>query len=201
MRRLWLLALSLPIAVSGCGGLSNAPPPVVQSATEVSRSAEQDGKFISLVGPRRQHAEPFLGVPGTNFFALRSWIDARTGETAHQLYVEDSYFGAKRTWQAAHDKAGAELRFIAISQNEITCGAGCSYAEEFAAALPEALLRANPPGLTVTFAAKAGDQKTVTVPGELIQKQLAAVDAARPTLPRPVAVSAPAPPTPNPPPR
>jgi hypothetical protein len=177
------LAPAVLLALSACGGLSSAPPPVVQSATEVMKSVEQDGKFISLVGPRRAHAEPFLGVPGTNFFALRSWIDTRTGETAHQLYVEDSYFGEKRNWVAARDKAGAELRFVSISVNEITCGAGCSYAEEFAAVLPEALLRASPQGLTVGFAAKAGEKKTIAVLGELIQKQLAAVDGTRATLP------------------
>src|SRR5207302_10785920 len=135
MRRFQLLAPALLIALAGCGSLSSAPPPVVQSATEVTRSVEQDGKFISLVGPRRQHAEPFLGVPATNFYALRSWIDTRNGEMAHQLYVEDSYFAGKRNWNEARDKAGAELRFVPISVNEITCGAGCSYAEEFAAVL------------------------------------------------------------------
>src|SRR5437763_6672878 len=111
MRTFQLLAPALLIVLAGCGALSSAPPPVIQSATEVSRSIEQDGKFIGLVGPRRTHAEPFLGVPGTNFFALRSWIDTRNGETAHQLYVEDSYFGGKRNWDAARDKAGGELRF------------------------------------------------------------------------------------------
>src|SRR5437870_809332 len=159
-----LLPPALLLALSACGGLSSAPPVAVQSATEVTRSVEQDGKFIGLVGPRRPHAEPFLGVPGTNYYTLRSWIDTRNGETAHQLYVEDSYFGGKRNWNEARDKAGAELRFVAISINEITCGAGCSYAEEFAAALPEALLRANPQGLTVSFAAKSGDRTTIAVP-------------------------------------
>src|SRR5438105_15336045 len=130
-----LLAAALLPALAGCAGSSGAPPPRAQPATEVTRSIEQDGKFISLVGPQRQHAEPFLGVPGTNFYALRSWVDTRTGETAHQLYVTDSYFGAERNWNAARDGKGQELRFIAISKNEITCETGCPYAEEFAAAL------------------------------------------------------------------
>jgi hypothetical protein len=192
-----LLAPALLLALSACGGLSNAPPPVVQSATEVSKSVEQDGKFISLVGPRRPHAEPFLGVPGTNYYALRSWIDTRNGETAHQLYVEDSYFGDKRNWNEARDQAGAALRFVPISLNEITCGAGCSYAEEFAAVLPEALLRTNPQGLSVMFTAKSGEKKTIAVPAELIQKQLAAIDATRAPLPKTAAAAA-APSTPSP---
>src|SRR5260370_41406596 len=116
-----LLPAALLLALAGCAGSSSAPPRSIESATEVTRSVEQDGKFISLVGPRRQHAEPFLGVPSTNFYALRSWLDTRNAEAAHQLYVEDSYFGAKRNWEAARDKAGGKLRFVEISDNEITC--------------------------------------------------------------------------------
>src|SRR6266704_2604783 len=101
MRALRLLALGVLIALNGCGTLSNAPPPSIEPATGVARSVEQDGRFISLVGPRRPHGEPFLGVPGTNYFLLRSLIDTRNGEISHQLYVEDSYFGDKRSWNAA----------------------------------------------------------------------------------------------------
>jgi hypothetical protein len=179
------LALSLLVALGGCAAQSGMVPPIAAPAAEVLRTVEQDGKFLAFVGPRRQHAEPFLGVPSTNFFALRSWIDARTGETVHQLYVEDSYGGAEHRWNAARDGAGRELRFVEISRNEITCDNGCSYAEEFAAALPEELLLASPTGLTVGFSAESGAQKTIVVPAELIQKQLAAIAAAR--TPRPAA--------------
>jgi len=177
-----LLGLALLVALSGCGAASvpvtSGPP-----ATEVTRSVEQDGKFIALVGPRRQHAEPFLGVASTNFYVLRSWVDTRTGETVHQLYVSDSYAGAERKWNAARDGQGLDLRFVEISRNEITCERGCSYAEEFAATLPEALLQASAGGLTVTFFASTGARMTITVPGELVQKQLAAVAAVRPARP------------------
>ncbi len=134
--------------------------------------------------PRRSSASP------APISIAAQLIDTRNGETVHQLYVEDSYFGAKREWNAASDKAGAVLRFVPISLNEITCDNGCSYAEEFGAELPEALLRANPQGLTVTFSAKSGAKTTITVPGELIAKQLAATDMARATLPK-VAAAAP----------
>src|SRR5438552_8700321 len=177
-----LCAAALLAALAGCTGPAGAPAAGVPE-TAVSRTAEPGGRFVALVGPRRQHAEPFLGVPGTNFFALRSWIDTRTGEIAHQLYVEDSYFGGERNWQAARDKAGQALRFIAISKNEVTCEQGCSYAEEFAVALPDALLRANPQGLALTVSAKAGEAKTIAVAGELVGRQLAAVDQARASLP------------------
>ena len=167
----------------GCAAQSGGPTTAAAPATGVTRSVEQGGKFIALVGPRREHAEPFLGVPSTNFYALRSWIDTRTGEAVHQLYVEDSYFGAERNWNAARDGQGHELRFIEISKNEITCEARCSYAEEFAASLPEDLLKASPKGLSVTFTSRSGDKKTIEVTEELIEQQLAAVAEARASRP------------------
>ena len=132
-----------------------------------------------MTGPQQPHAEPFLGVPGTNFFALRTWIDRRTGETVHQLYVSDSYAGQPRDWNAARDAQGRPLRFVPISKNEITCQPGCSYAEEFAAAIPEAELRNAAGGLTVTFTARSGAEKTIAVPGELAKAQVTALDRVR----------------------
>jgi hypothetical protein len=176
-------AAFLPVALAGCLGPSGALPPDVLAAATVTKSIEQGGKFIALISPHRPHGSPFLGVSGTNFDALRSWIDTRTGETAHQLYVEDSYSGAERNWEAARIQAGESLRFIPISKNKITCENGCSYAEEYAATLPEALLRARPRGLAVSFTAHSGAEQTIIVPGDLIARQLAAVDATRATLP------------------
>lgn len=188
-------AAALLGALSACAELPSNTTTLAtgggQLASAVARSVEQGGKFISLVGPKRQHAEPFLGVPGTNFFALRSMIDTRNGETVHQLFVEDSYFGAERKWEAARDPQGRPLRFTAISKDEITCENGCSYAEEFGAAVPEAMLRASPQGFAVTFAAHSGATKTVTVPGDLVANQLTAVADARAALP--TASSAPPP--------
>jgi hypothetical protein len=181
----FLLPAILLTGLAACVG--PAPRPILQN--DVSRSTEQDGRFISLVGPRRQHDEPFLGVPSTNFYALRSWIDTRNGQTVDQLYVENSYFGDERNWDAARNATGQELRFIPISKNEITCSGGCSYAEEFAAALPEPLLRAGVGGLQVSFTGKSGATKTITVPGDLVAKQLAAVDAARARLPSTAALT------------
>jgi hypothetical protein len=178
-----LIAGLLLIVLAGCGGQTGALQTAAAPPDVVTRTVEKDGKFLAFVGPRRQHAEPFLGVPSTNVYLLRSWVDSRSGETAHQLYVEDSYFGAEREWNAARDGQGQPLRFVPISRNEISCDNNCSYAEEFAAVLPEALLRANPNGLSVTFTSRSGLQKTIAVPGELIAKQLAAVDAARPARP------------------
>ncbi len=183
MNPLRLLALAALLGLAGCGVGSSAPPPALLPGTGVTRAVEQDGRFISLVGPQRPHGGPFLGIVNTNYYLLRSLIDTRSGETTHQLYVEDSYFGGKREWNAAGDRAGGELRFVPISLNEITCNPGCSYAEEFAATLPETLLQASPQGLTVVFTAKSGNRMTIAVPAELVTQQLAALDAARARTP------------------
>ena len=190
----WLFpALGLAAAVAASGCAIEGPPAPAQPANAVTLTKEKDGRFLVLSGPRLRHAEPFLGIASTNFCLLRSFIDTRTGETVHQLYVEDSYPGAERNWNAARLAAGETLRFIAISKNEITCDAGCSYAEEFAASLPEPLLRASPQGLTVVFTARSGIARTITVPGDLVAKQLTAIAQLRAAPPSAAAAgSAPA---------
>src|SRR6476659_7037528 len=142
-----LLGLVAALAIAGCAveGMPGGPQP----SNAVRLTTEKDGRFLVVAGPSQRHAEPFLGIASTNFYLLRSFIDTRTGETVHQLYVEESYPGAERNWNAARLAAGGPLRFVPISKNEITCELNCSYAEEFAASLPDALLRASPQGLTV----------------------------------------------------
>jgi hypothetical protein len=186
------LAPMMVLTLAGCAALESEAPPIQPVGETVARASEQGGRFIALLGPRRQHAAPFLGVPGTNFYALRSWLDTKSGERLTQLYVEDSYSGSERSYGAARTGAGEALKFVPISRNEIGCEKGCSYAEEFAAKLPEPLLRAQPQGLTVIFSAKSGPDLTVAVPGGLIDKQLAAIDAARATLPAAAVTPSPA---------
>jgi len=167
--------LACALLLGGCAAAPAAP----ESGDAVTQATAEGGKFVGVLGPKVQQGEPFLGVPDTNFHALRSWIDRRTGETRHQLYVEDSYTGRQRHWNAAQDLKGKPLRFVSISDRQITCTPACSYAEEFAAALPDQALRANPQGITVFFSAKSGAQMAIPVSGELLAKQLAGVEAAR----------------------
>jgi len=159
---------------------SPAPAPAeARPAPSPSAVSEPSARFIGFVGPKVQHDPPFLGIPDTNFYCLRSFLDRQTGETAHQLYVADSYFGAKRGWQWAHDAGGNALPFTPIGTDEIACDNGCSYAEEFAATIPAAALRASARGLAVTFTARSGATMTIVLSGEAIANQLAVVDAAR----------------------
>jgi hypothetical protein len=172
----------LALAMGGCAMLQPEEklPPVAQpEAQPVQLTKQQNGRFIAFVGPRRQHTEPFLGVSDTNFFTLRSWYDNKTGEVAHQLYVEDSYDGKPYLWDGAHDTDNTKLHFIPISRNEITCEGRCSYADEFAAELPEDYLRAHQKGMAIIFTTSDGKALTVAVPTELVVAELSAVDSVR----------------------
>jgi hypothetical protein len=188
-----LVSASLGLALTACAQLT--PGETASPGTPVV-AAHQDlsSRFVAVVGPKAQHAPPFLNIPGTNFYCLRSFVDLQTGEAAHQLYVADSYFGAERDWNAARDSAGSPLQFVEISRNEISCDAGCSYAEEFAAILPESELRASPGGLAVTFLSPSGDEKTIVISGDRIAAQLAAIDARRSPVEPAAARAGPAPP-------
>jgi hypothetical protein len=201
------ISFLLITSLAGCSGMAGAPSGGTaangtaangtatggRTPTAIAVSAEQGGRFVGLTGPQQQHAEPFLGVPGTNFYALRTWIDRRNGETVHQLYVSDSYTGPRRDWNAARDSQGRPLRFVPIGKNEITCQPSCSYIEEFAAAIPEADLRnAAGSGLSVAFSARSGAEKTIAVPGELVRAQMVALDRVRAGLATAAAAPAPA---------
>jgi len=171
------------LALGGCAILHPeeklTPLPAAQG---VELTKEQGGRFIAFVGPRQQHTETFLGVSDTNYFALRSWLDNKTGEVAHQLYVEDSYYGGPHLWNGASDADNKPLKFIPISRNEITCELGCSYADEFAAELPDDYLRTHRGGLAVTFTASNGKTLAVAVPPILVTAELNALDAVRATI-------------------
>ncbi len=184
MRGRTLTAALIGAALTACAQAPPAKAPAQPSAAVAPAQEEAPSRFVGLIGTRAQHAPPFLGVPETNFYCLRSFLDRQTGETRHQLYVADSYSGPERHWDAARYGGGRPLRVLEITRHQITCDGGCSYTEEFAADIPESELRANPQGLKVTFAAQSGTEKTITVSGSQITAQLAAVDAVHnPALP------------------
>jgi hypothetical protein len=177
-----LAAAVLGAVLTACSQLPSPGIPAQSDAADEAAAPASDApsqRFIGVIGAKAQHAPPFLGVPETNFYCLRSFMDRQSGEILHQLYVSDSYSGVQRRWHAARDGAGHSLRFVEISRHEIACIGGCSYAEEFAADIPESELRANPGGLTVIFSAEAGAEKQLQISGAQIASQLAAVDKSR----------------------
>src|SRR5438045_4602675 len=116
------LAVLAEISLSACAGIGTLPaaerPNVAPNAVQVSQ--QQGGRFIVLAGPKRRHAEPYLGVASTNFDLLRSFIDTRAGGVVHQLYVQDSSGGPTRTWHAAPLATGQSLPFLPIHVSQGT---------------------------------------------------------------------------------
>ena len=170
----------LGVEVAGCAPLT-APSPSPQisglsgnSGVVVREDLSQ--RFIALLGPEVQIDPPFLGTPNTNVARLRSFLDRRTGETAHQLYVTASYDG-NHDWNAAHDGGGRTLQFFPMSRFEIACEGKdkCFYAEEFAAKFPESELSQNRGGFSITFTDQAGNAQSVPVSAAQIGAQLTAL--------------------------
>jgi hypothetical protein len=184
------VTILLGMALTACAPAGPPEGPAQPNAVAAPAPDDPSPRFIGVIGTRAQHAPPFFGVPETNFYCLRSFLDRQTHEVQHQLYVSDSYSGAERHWNAARNDGGRSLRFIEIGRSEITCEGGCSYLEEFAASIPEGELRTNPQGLTVTFSAKSGAEKRISLSGAQISAQLAAVDARRNPV-RPASAAAP----------
>jgi hypothetical protein len=177
-----LAAVPFWAALAGCAAPATSPTAATApAAARPAATAESriSPRFIGFVGPKLPHDPPFLGVAATNFYTLRSLLDRESGESVTQLYVADSYFGAERGWDGAHDAAGRPLRFSHISTDKISCDHRCAYAEEFAATLPEAALRADGAELLITFTARSGTAMTIRLPRPLITNQLAAIEAAR----------------------
>jgi hypothetical protein len=194
MIRHFMASAVAALALGGCTVMQPeeklAPQP---QAPGVELTKEQGGRFIAFVSPKQQHTAPFLGVDDTNFFCLRSWLDNKTGETAHQLYVEDSYYGGPYLWNGVYDTANTKLDLVAISRNQITCEQGCSFADEFAAELPEAYLRDHKDGFGVTFTSSNGKTLAVKVPAEMVTAEINAVDAVKAVAAKAAASPAPTP--------
>jgi hypothetical protein len=193
MIRHFLTSAVVALVLSGCAALQPeeklAPQP---QAPGVELTKEQGGRFIAFVSPKQQHSAPFLGVDDTNFFCLRSWLDNKTGETAHQLYVEDSYYGGPYLWNGVYDTANTKLNLVSISRNQISCEQGCSFADEFAAELPENYLRVHKDGFAVTFISSNGETLAVKVPADMVTAEINAVDAVKDVAAKAAASPAPA---------
>src|ERR1700758_235985 len=89
-------ALLLGAMLTACVQPAATEGPAQPGTAAAPATEAPSPRFIGVIGTRAQHAPPFLGVPETNFYCLRSFLDRRTGETQHQLYVSDSYSRAER---------------------------------------------------------------------------------------------------------
>src|SRR5947207_15853030 len=118
-------AASLGLALAACAQAPPAEAPAQPNAPAVAPArGDIPSRFVGLIGTRAQHAPPFLGVPETNFYCLRSFLDRQTGETRQQLYVSDSYSGSERHWDAARDGGGRTRGGLEIRRHQITSHGG-----------------------------------------------------------------------------
>jgi hypothetical protein len=179
--------------LAACSVLTPSGPGAAKPADGPTLAVREDlsGRFIAVTGAKIQDNPASVDPPDTNYSCLRSFIDRRTGETAHQLYVAASY-DFNHDWTTARDDSGRKLEFIPISRLEIVCDRNhdCSYAEEFAANFSQHELTENPRGFSVTFSDRAGNAQTIVVSAEQITAQLAALaQLQKSTLPVPPAAA------------
>ena len=153
-----------------CAGLRRRAPAVATPANAVKLTDEQDGRFIGLVGPQAQPCRARISAcASTNFYLLRSFIDTRTGEIAHQLYVAGQLFRRK-----AQLERGARTRLAS------RCASSRSAATRSPASTAAPTPRNSPPrcpsrccaptrrASRSSSRARSGDRKTILVAADLI---------------------------------
>ncbi|MGH7125831.1 MAG: hypothetical protein ACREFI_15765, partial [Stellaceae bacterium] len=112
---------------------------------------------------------------------IRSFVDKRSGEVDHQLYVHVSYVGDRRRYEVATDDRATSLPFVRIERDRGACKYGnCDYDEDFGLGMRDAVLRERAgTGFQVKVVAHSGDSIILTIaPGQIVP-QLATVDAYR----------------------
>jgi hypothetical protein len=138
-------------------------------------------KDITLMGIEASFA-PSLGSHANSDF-IRRVVNKKTGETAHQLYVQNYYTGHWRQWDAARDENADPLQFATIKKEVVACANSiCTRAEIFRADLDDALLRrraASGEPYRIMFSAKSGREMVISIAPRQIRAQLAAIDRLR----------------------
>ena len=153
------------------------------------RPAAQQPQFVQIEDDQFSQRATFIGIeiidnPARGDFKqwfIRSFVDKRSGELAHQLYVHIRYFGERRRYEAAADDHATSLRFVRIDRERGACHYGdCDYEEDFGFELGDKTLRERAgPGFQVKVVAHSGDSLILTIaPGQIVA-QLATIDAYR----------------------
>jgi hypothetical protein len=164
-------AVLIALVVVACA--ARAPQ---QQAVEV-----QDDQFstqATFIGTE-QVDDPIRGSLKEWF--IRSFVDKRSGEVTHQLYVHVRYAGERRRYETATDDHATPLPLTRIERRREDCSHGdCEFEEDFGLALGDAVLRNRAgTGFQVKVVAHSGDWIILTIaPGQILP-QLAAVDAYR----------------------
>ena len=168
-------AALIALAVVAC-----APPRAAQPQQQQSIEIEDDqfSQQATFVGTEQTDNQ----IRGTfKDWFIRSFVDKRSGEVSHQLYVHVRYSGDRRRYELATDDHATSLPLARIERIREGCSHGdCDYEEDFALGLRDPVLRERAgTGFQVKVVAHSGDWIILTIaPGQILP-QLAAVDAYR----------------------
>jgi hypothetical protein len=111
-------------------------------------------------------------------FFIRSWVNKKTGETTHQLYIADVYTGKWKFWVLASDDQATPLKLVAISRDVESCRYGsCIYTEHIGIDIPDSALRKRSSDeYRIKIKARSGHEKIIAISQELISAQLDEID-------------------------
>ena len=138
---------------------------------EVSVVTDEFEPFITING-----IEDYIGDDLKGAFFLRSFINKKTKDVTHQLYIYCTYHWNWRFYNSAHLSGGKALEFTEI-RRDFNCTDGiCTYYEHFGADISDEFLRKNTEGFSVKISAKSGDNAVINVKSNLVIEQLKEID-------------------------
>lgn len=158
------------------------------AATAQQPPTIKDDEFepqITIIGNELGRTESQEQIGSTSYknirsaFFLRSWMNKKTAQVTHQLYVTAFYRDKHwRFWGAASDDTSASLSVVKIASEASNCSdRGCFYQETFGVELTDEFLRIRRDnGFRLKLRAKSGAEDIVTVSATQIVSQLRAVD-------------------------
>ena len=138
---------------------------------EVSVVTDEFEPVITIKG-----IEDYIGDDLKGAFFLRSFINKKTKDVTHQLYIYCNYRWDWRFYNSAYLSGGKALEFTEISR-DVSCTNGiCTYYEHFGVDISDEFLRKNTEGFSVKISAKSGDNAVINVKSNQVIEQLKEID-------------------------
>lgn len=167
--------VALALLIAGCQTVSHGLAAATGVTPPRRTVAIEDSQFEPTITIRGTE-QRFNGSAFNDLF-LRSWVAKSDGEVSHQIYVLDHYSGDWKFWSRANSQDATPLEFTQISRDVGSCSAGCDFWESFGVTVADSTLRSHRTGYAVKVYARSGDSMVLTVTGDQIAAQLAAVDS------------------------
>ena len=111
---------------------------------------------------------------------IRSWVNKKTGDTTHQIYIADIYTSsAWKYWVLASDDQALVLNVRGIHRDVGSCSrySGCIYEEHVGVDVPDAILKTRSTGeYCIKLKARSGDEKVISLTQDMISSQLEEIE-------------------------